>query len=238
MAESQKISGCSVPSVVNIRWGGKSLELHADRAIYWRQQRTLIIADPHFGKAAAFRANGVPVPAGTTHKNLARLSNLIQLTAATRLLVLGDFFHAAAGRADQTMQSIACWRREFSQLEVLLVRGNHDQHAGDPPCEWDFTCVDEPMIVDTFSFRHTPEPDAGGSPLDRFTFAGHIHPCVILRDRTGASMRSACFHVSKRQLILPAFGAFTGTHPVTPRKGDRLFAVSDGEIIEAKTIGA
>jgi hypothetical protein len=48
-------------------------------------------------------------------------------------------------------------------------------------------------------------------------------------------MRAACFYFSKNLALLPAFGSFTGTHPVSPRAGDRVFAVGDGRVIMLPT---
>jgi len=36
---------------------GERLVLLAERAAYWERARTLLVADPHFGKAAAFLAS-------------------------------------------------------------------------------------------------------------------------------------------------------------------------------------
>ena len=54
-----------------VQVAGESLLLLPEKAIYWPRERMLIIADIHFGKAAAFRSLGVPVPRGTTSENLA-----------------------------------------------------------------------------------------------------------------------------------------------------------------------
>ena len=51
---------------------GQQLDLLAERAIHWIEQRTLLIADPHFGKASVFRASGIPIPSGTTNVSPAR----------------------------------------------------------------------------------------------------------------------------------------------------------------------
>lgn len=77
---------------------GESVELMAEKALWWPAARTLFIADLHLGKAASFRALGQPVPSGTTQDNLDRLSALIDRHAAARLVFLGDFLHAAAAQ--------------------------------------------------------------------------------------------------------------------------------------------
>src|SRR5687768_1975535 len=70
---------------------GERVELLASRALLWPAQATLFVADVHLGKAAAFRAGGVPVPRGATGADLQRLSALVASTGARRLVVLGDF---------------------------------------------------------------------------------------------------------------------------------------------------
>ena len=83
------------------RWStslaGEAVELYAERALLWTRMRTLFVADVHLGKAAAFRAGGVPVPRGSTASDLARLGALVEASGAKRLCVLGDFLHAKAG---------------------------------------------------------------------------------------------------------------------------------------------
>src|SRR5512140_1063418 len=78
--------------------GGEPVTLLADRALFWPRERTLFVADVHLGKTATFRANGVPLPRGTTAGDLARLTRLIERMQAARVVVLGDFLHARAGR--------------------------------------------------------------------------------------------------------------------------------------------
>src|SRR5436190_20499208 len=73
-----------------VDFAGQSLRLLPDHAVYWPARNTLLVADLHLGKDAAFRTAGVPVPAGSTAKDLSRLSSLIGLSGAQRLVILGD----------------------------------------------------------------------------------------------------------------------------------------------------
>ena len=216
----------------SIRWAKQTFDLFPDCAVLWRKANTLIVADPHFGKAAAFRASGVPVPSGTTFANLDRLTRLLNATTAERLIILGDFFHARHGRVDDTLHAIKSWRDQFSHLKIILVRGNHDRQAGDPACEWNIECVDEPHVEESLAFAHSPESPR---PNGIFTFAGHVHPCAILRDDDGSTARVPCFHFSQSLAILPAFGEFTGMHPIQPRQGDRVFAAGLDDVFEVRT---
>ena len=67
--------------------GDEAVELFAERALLWTRMRTLFVADVHLGKAAAFRAGGVPVPRGSTAADLARLAALVDASGAQRLVV-------------------------------------------------------------------------------------------------------------------------------------------------------
>jgi uncharacterized protein len=210
-----------------VRWHGESFVMLPERALFWKRGRMLIIADPHFGKAAAFRARGVPVPSGTTAANLERLACALATTGAARLLVLGDFFHAAAGRAPDTLARIAAWRAAHAALEIVLVLGNHDIAAGSPPADWRIRQVHEHREV-PFRFRHDAEDDGDATPC----LAGHVHPAVMLEDASGATLRVPVFLFGRTQALLPAFGDFTGTARVKPRRGDRIFAVGQDVVVE------
>ena len=45
-------------------------------------------------------------------------------------------------------------------------------------------------------------------------------------------MRMACFVFRGNVALLPAFGAFTGSHPVRPRAGDRIYAVGPDRVAD------
>jgi DNA ligase-associated metallophosphoesterase len=234
--QSTILASISGQRVLSITWAGQTLDLYCERAAYWRQARTLLIADPHFGKAAAFRHHGIPVPAGTTQRNLERIGALLEGAGAARLIILGDFLHARAGRADSTMSLIERWRAQREELEIVLVRGNHDQSAGDPPASWDFKCVDEPWVDDGggLAFCH----DANGIDAEACAcpcMMGHVHPCVVMHDVDGSTLRSPCFYFGQRCAILPAFGGFTGMHPIRPNHPkDRIFAIGPQSVVEIK----
>jgi len=201
---------------------GQRLMLRADRSLYWTEERTLVIADPHFGKADTFRAFGLPVPGGADEA-LTRLAAAIDETRAERLVVLGDFWHARPGRTDELAEQLARWKAERAALAVDLVRGNHDR-AGPPPDGWG-DWHDE-LIDPPFAFAHFPEPSPGG-----YMLAGHLHPGVLLFGRGKDRLKLPCFRFGERVGVLPAFGGFTGLAAEVPRPGERVFAVADGSVV-------
>ena len=209
-----------------VQVAGESLLLLPEKAVYWPAEEMLIIADIHFGKAASFRALGVPVPRGTTSENLAGLDALVAAHGARQVVFLGDFLHARAAHASSTQLAMLAWRQRHLDLGLTLVRGNHDLHAGDPAQALGIALVDEPHAIGPFAFCHHPGVDAAGYGL-----AGHVHPVYVLATRFDA-LRLPCFVVGEQGLILPSFGAFTGGHAVKPGPGDHIY-VTSGDAVHA-----
>ena len=206
---------------------GERLVLLPERAVFWERAATLLVADAHWGKAATFRASGIPVPRGTTVDGLARLDAMLERTDARRIVFLGDYLHARQGRSPTTLQALAEWRAQHPDIEQVLVRGNHDQHAGDPPPELGLTCVDPPLVEPPFALAHHPHPVAGS-----YTLAGHMHPGVHLVGRGRQRERLPCFWFGAGVAIFPAFGDFTGMAAVPLEPTGRVFVVTGAEVVE------
>jgi DNA ligase-associated metallophosphoesterase len=207
-----------------ITLAGETVWLLAEKALYWPERKMLVIADIHFGKAAAFRAQGVPVPRGTTTENLAALDALMARHDTAEIVFLGDFLHARAAHAAATLAAMLAWRARHPQLLLTLVRGNHDRHAGDPARALAITMVDEPHSVGPFAFCHHPDVAADG-----YVLAGHVHPVFTLASRRDA-LRLPCFLQGQSRMILPSFGAFTGGYAIVPEAGEQVY-VSSGEAV-------
>jgi len=209
---------------------GERLVLLPECAAYWERARTLLVADTHFGKAATFRAAGIPVPRGTTTASLARLDAAIARTDAARVVFLGDFLHAREGREAETTRVVGEWRSRNAGIEMLLVRGNHDARAGDPGPEIDIACVNGPVVEPPFVFTHKPAVSSAG-----YVLSGHIHPGARL---TGPGRERAwlpCFWFGPQTAVLPAFGEFTGLGDIEVAAGDRIWLVADGAVVSAGT---
>jgi len=221
--------------VLKIRLAGQDAFLHPLGALYLPAGRTLLVADAHFGKAVSFRRLGVPVPRGTTGETLARLDQALAATGAGHVVFLGDFLHSARSHAPGTLGALHAWRERQRALRLTLVRGNHDDRAGDPPASLGFEVVDEPLRLGAFALCHHPRPVEGA-----YVLAGHWHPCISLSGRAFERLRLPCFWLGddsgrwpgQAVGVLPAFGSFTGMHAIEPRTGDRIFPIA-GECVRA-----
>ena len=210
----------------------QSLWLLPERAAWHAASRTLFVADLHLGKSASFRARGLPVPSGTTQDNLNRIAMLVAAHAPGRIVFLGDLLHSRHAQRASAMTPLLAWRDAHPELRCVLVRGNHDSHAGDPPPSLGFEIVDGPW----------PVPDAGGLVACHHpqrvagvaVLAGHWHPAVALRGPARDHERLACFcHIpgdGDGVLVLPAFGAFTGSSSQAPPAGSVCYPVGGDRV--------
>lgn len=207
---------------------GTVLWLLPHRAVWWPAASMVLVADVHFGKAASFRHAGLPVPHGTTADNLARLDALLAETGARHLVFLGDFLHARSGARPVLWDALQRWRDAHAAVQMTLVRGNHDRHAGDPPAALGLALVEEPWqpVADAPVLAcHHPQAVAGHTVL-----AGHWHPTAQLRGPARDALRLPAFAGTPELLVLPAFGSFTGAAPPGIAGSARLFAVGDGRV--------
>lgn len=222
--------------MLELEVGGSTLRLLPERAAFLPAAGLLLVADAHIGKAASFRRQGVPVPEATTAGTLARLDAALAATGARGIVFLGDLLHSARGRAPGTLEAVARWRRANAALSLWLVRGNHDDRAGDPPSDWGVQCVDEPFAIDAtpgLALCHHPEAVvAGADGCRRYVLAGHVHPAAVIGGRGPGRLRLPCFHFGPAVGVLPAFGEFTGSHVLPRAPGDRVVVIA-GDTLRA-----
>ena len=200
------------------------MQLLPERAVYWEQCKTLIIADTHFGKATHFRKAGIPVSDEVFLDNLKELDLLINRYSVARVLVVGDFFHSDY---NSEWSRFSTWLEESNLTEWLLVPGNHDVFTRKHEAGTKFRVTSAEYIEAGILFRHEP-----GVPADVPVICGHIHPGIRIYGQGRQSLMLPCFVQSAQLLILPAFGKFTGLGPLKSEKGFRYFALTGQSVIE------
>lgn len=211
-------------SDLELHHGGALLELCPERAAFRPDREELLVADVHLGKASAFRRAGRPIPHGTTATELERLDALVARKSARRLTFLGDLFHDSVDPSGPTARRFRAWLERRDDLEITLVRGNHDRHAVDLIEELPLRAVPEPADASPLAYRHHPSPGAA------LHVAGHVHPGVRLDDGSDR-LRLPVFWRRAGSLVLPAFGSFTGLQLVEPEPDDDLAAVTPTGVV-------
>ncbi len=186
----------------------------------------LIVSDIHIGKSGHFRKNGVPLPVDTNNENLWKLSGLLLDHKPERLLILGDLFHSSYNPEWEAFNDMLA---NFDQLETILVKGNHDPISNERLLTSGMIIHNE-LIEDGFHFTHEPiEEDRGGRG---YNLSGHLHPAVKLKGVGRQHLRLPCFWFTEKNGVLPAFGSFTGTHPIRPKKADKVYAITNEQVVE------
>lgn len=202
---------------------GERVLLHGDRALYYPAERTLMVADTHFGKGAHFRRSGLALPTGDSIRDLERLAELVEAFDARRLVILGDVFHHRPRREEPFLKNLAGWQAQRPGLSIEAVVGNHDRHALGAGLELPLRWHDE-LDLGPFRLLHEPRPVAG-----RHVLAGHLHPAHSLR--VGRErLRAPVFWMQPQITVLPSFGALTGGWEVQPASGDALVLTIEREL--------
>jgi DNA ligase-associated metallophosphoesterase len=215
------------PASLMVQIAGHSVVLSSLRAMFDPALRCLFVADAHFGKDAVFRARGIPVPIGSTADNLMRLDILIAEFEPVMLVFLGDLLHAREAHVSETLDALHVWRARHADLRLVLVEGNHDQHAGALPATLAVEYVHEPWRAGPWALCHHPQEVSGA-----YALAGHLHPVYRIATRND-SVRVPCFRFGTACGVLPAFGSFTGGAREDGRAaGEKVFLVVQERVIE------
>ncbi len=198
-----------------------------DKTLFWCEEKLLVVADPHFGKAQVFRENGISIPAGTSAGDFERLSCQIDQLQPRKLLFLGDLIHGRIENQTNLNHLVDNWRQRHEKIELFLATGNHDLRAGDPPNQFRFDYVATEIILGPFIFTHKPSRYSSF-----YGIAGHLHPAVAITGSGWLKETLPCFCFGSQSALLPAFGSFTGTQVIRPTPGDRIYVVAGDEVIE------
>lgn len=185
----------------------------------------LAVSDLHLEKGSSLARRGSLLPPYDTMATLLRLQEAIGHYRPRIVVSLGDSFHdgGGAGRLHPSFRE---------RLEGLMagrdwfwISGNHDPDA---PADLPGETVRE-LAVGSISFRHEPSRVRVEGEI-----AGHLHPCARIVQR-GRSVRRRCFAGDGGRMIMPAFGAYTGSLNVLDRAYAGLFRA---ETLVAYMLGA
>jgi DNA ligase-associated metallophosphoesterase len=205
----------------------QDLLLLPQKAIYWQQEKALLVADVHLGKVGHFRKAGIAVPRDMEQDDLAVLSDLIDEHRPEKIIFLGDLFHSDKN-ADWDW--FVLWRRQFPKLELILIRGNHDIIHDRHYIDLNIALHQQLNIV-PFLMLHKPLDEGALRQAEGYVFCGHIHPGVSLSGRARQHLTLPCFAFGDKQVILPSFGKFTGRVAIRDQRTDRIFAVAQNKVI-------
>lgn len=193
------------------------------RALYHPASQSLVIADVHLGKTTHFRKNGLAIPMNVAQSDLEKLSDLIKKYSPQKVIIAGDFFHASA---NSEIELFKTWRQQYSNIEFILIKGNHDRLKPHIYQELGLKLESNKLEINTFGITHKPLKNP-----ERLTICGHIHPGVQLKLKAKQYVRLPSFVFQENQIILPAFSEFTGLD-TSFQNSSKNFVITDTAILE------
>ncbi len=203
------------------------IELLSEKALFLTGERILVVADLHFGKINHFRQAGMPVPQAANQENAETLIDLVNATSPQRVVFLGDLFHSHYNEEWEVLGQIVL---NFPGCSFELVRGNHDILSTQQYERKGISVVDH-LVVGDWILTHEPM-QAEEIPTGKINMAGHLHPGAHLEGRGRQGITLPCFWFSKNQIILPAFGSFTGLAIIRPGGSDQVYVIFENKVME------
>jgi uncharacterized protein len=180
-------------------------------ALFWEEQRLLVVSDLHLEKGSSFATRGVLLPPYDTAATLSRLGSAITRHNPCMVIALGDSFHdrtAHARLATPDRNAITALQR---RRDWIWISGNHDPAL---PSDLGGMVATE-VAIGRIAFRHEPTGKIG-------EIAGHLHPKARVPTR-GRTMERRCFASDGERVVMPAFGAYAGGLSIRDAAFTKLF---------------
>ncbi len=194
------------------------------KAIYWKEQRTILLSDLHIGKIAHFRKAGIPVPQEGTQNNFNRLDEIIASTNPANLLFVGDLFHSDV---NHEWDQFCTWRKQYPEIKMDIVLGNHDRLPENFCANYQINIYPDELVIGPFTFAHHPREEFKDN---EYIISGHVHPVVSLSGIARQYVTVPCFYFGVQQAILPSFGYFTGGYAIEVSEHDTVVAVAQNKL--------
>src|SRR5712691_9489441 len=175
-----------------------SLVADLSGALFWEEQRLLVVSDLHLEKGSSFAQRGVLLPPYDTVATLGRLAAVIARHDPRMVIALGDSFHdrdAHARLSDADRDTLTALQAD---RDWIWISGNHDPAL---PSDLGGMVANE-VAIGQIAFRHEPSGAFG-------EIAGHLHPKARVATR-GRAMERRCFASDGERAVMPAFGAYAG----------------------------
>src|SRR5581483_11198309 len=188
----------SITSTLALDVAGISLHADLSGALFWEEQRLLVVSDLHLEKGSSFAARGVLLPPYDTPATLSRLAAVISRHNPKIVIALGDSFHDRSAHERLSADDRDAVAALQTGRDWIWISGNHDPML---PRDLGGIIADE-VAIGPITFRHEPT----GAPGE---IAGHLHPKARVSAR-GRSMERRCFASDGMRAVMPAFGAYAG----------------------------
>ncbi len=185
--------------MIKIRFGTTNFNLQSDGSIYWPQHNTIILADLHLEKASFYAHHNIAnIPPYDSLDTIKKLYKKLEILPIKKIILLGDIFHDDYGLKRMQKVTKSMLQKLCINYEVIWIVGNHDGLSA--PKEANI-CND--YSLDKIYFTHYSKTNSS------LEISGHYHPKAKFQIN-GKNFSKPCFLISKKKIILPSYGTFTG----------------------------
>jgi DNA ligase-associated metallophosphoesterase len=209
---------------MELRIRNNTFLLLPQKAIYWKEQRTILVSDLHIGKISHFRKAGIPVPQEGFQNNFKRLDEIIKNNNPTNIIFVGDLFHSDV---NHEWDHFCSWRKQYPAIRMDIVLGNHDRLPDNFCDHYQIDIYPKELVIGPFTFAHHPREEFED---DAYIISGHVHPVVSLSGLARQSVTVPCFYFGAQQAILPSFGYFTGGYAIEVCGHDTVVGIAQNKL--------
>lgn len=206
---------------------------HSSGALWIPSIQTAVIADIHLGYSWAQRRRGElgPLADFRTREKLFVLRDDLH---PNRIVFLGDLVHAPRPCEPERLWIEEILTELATRAELIAVRGNHDRAFAREFGDLKITCV-ETWSVDGLTAVHGDRFDFA-LPENHTLLLGHLHPCLGVKDASGAGRKLPLFLATPSCVVLPAFSPFARGYDVLGGIPEELAPFLAGSPVEAYAV--
>jgi|Deesub1362B_J571_1020462.scaffolds.fasta_scaffold00192_50 hypothetical protein len=180
-----------------------SVELTPEKAVVIGS--TAIISDLHLGMESVLQERGFALPRVQIREVIKSFEEIVEKYDIERLVIAGDFKHEFSRNMPYEWEDVEEFLSNFSELEILAVRGNHDNFLAAILAKRGIELV-ESVEIGGYTVVH------GHKEIDSMKagkiIMGHEHPVVRVRYE-GGIYTFPCYlryrDRGKEIIVLPAF---------------------------------
>ncbi len=183
---------------MKITFDNKKLFLNPDGSIFWEDEQVLILTDLHLEKGSSYANLGNYLPPYDSLDTLIKLTSRLKTNIIKKIFLLGDVFHDYNAYNRMGLKEKNIFDAICNNNEIIWIFGNHEKGFF-PPRVTTYNSYKFKGVI----FNHT-----ANKQIDK-EISGHYHPKVSFLYKNRKLSRP-CFLVSKKKIILPSYGSFTG----------------------------
>ena len=126
-------------------------------ALFWQEQRLLVVSDLHLEKGSSYAKRGVLLPPYDTVATLSRLAAVIARHDPRMVIALGDSFHDRDAHERLSVVDRDALSAMQARRDWIWISGNHDPAL---PSDLGGVVASE-VAIGPIAFRHEPTGKAG-----------------------------------------------------------------------------